>query len=265
MTQDPLRWLEDPSANPQLVSLLSSVAAPSDLPVAVEAKVSHTLHQLAATTAKATVVAASAPKILLGFATKPLIFVSAVATTTFLAGLGIRQMATHTSTTQRNHDTANVQTVLEKRTTTSTPSDTATTPTPSVVATITPPSVQALSPTSVSSGQSSLAKRPATRSSLSTLAEEAQLLESARSKLAKDPGAARKLLSLYDAKFPKGALKEERTLLAVKLAIAEGRANDAQAQAATLEQSDLRSPYAETARKIVGSNERATQLRTITK
>ena len=265
MTQDPLRWLEDSSTNPQLVSLLSSAAAPLDLPVAVEAKLGHTLHQLAATTTKATVVASSAPKALLGFATKPLLLVGAVATTTLLAGLGIRQLTAHDATTQATRGTVAIQTVRSEETIASVPNEKTPNATPGVVATANSQSMRGDSPIPMNSGKTSLVKRPATRSPLSTLTEEAQLLESVRAQLSRDPGTARKTLALYDAKFPKGALKEERTLLAVKLAIAEGRSNDAQAQAATLEQSNVRSPYAETARKIVNSNERATKSRTITK
>jgi hypothetical protein len=265
MTQDPLRWLEDSSTNPQLVSLLSSAAAPLDLPVAVEAKLGHTLHQLATTTTKASLVASSAPKALLGFATKPLFLVGAVATTTLLAGLGIRQLTAHDATTQGNRGTVMVQTVPQGKTTASIPKEPTPNEMPSVAAKVNPLNALGDSSTPVINGKTSLTQRPATRSSPSTLAEEARLLESVRAQLSRDPGTARKALALYDAKFPKGVLKEERTLLAVKLAIAEGRANDAQAQAVTLEQSNVRSPYAETARKIVNSNERATQSRTISK
>jgi hypothetical protein len=215
MTQDPLRWLEDSSTNPQLVSLLSSAAAPLDLPVAVEAKLGHTLHQLAATTTKATVVASSAPKALLGFATKPFFLVGAVATTTLLAGLGIRHLTAHDATTQATRGTVMVQTVPQGKTTASIPSEMTPNAIPGVVATVNPTSVQGASPAPMSNGKTSANKHSMTRSSVSTLAEEARLLESVRAQLSRDPGTARKTLALYDAKFPKGALKEERTLLAV--------------------------------------------------
>jgi hypothetical protein len=106
--------------------------------------------------------------------------------------------------------------------------------------------------------------RAAAVPSSSTLAEEPRLLESMRASIATDPAAARRILTQYDAKFPDGALKQERALLAVKLAVAEGRRGEAKAQANELENTAKGSPYTKKAREVADSNERSDGSRTIT-
>lgn len=273
MTHDPCRWLADSSANPQLVSLLSSAAAPLDLPVAVNARLGHTLQQLSHTGTTASTVAAAKTNVIYALATKPLLLVGAVATATLLTGLGVRQVTARHSIDFSNHAAIAAQGVargkpqgiVQTSARPTEPQANAENPpeTDSVVTTSAHAPKPKVSPIAVVSSQS----RSSTKAlaSESTLAEEVRLLESVRAQLTTNPTAARLALNQYDARFPKGTLNEERTLLAVKLALAEGRPTDAQAHAASLEQTASSSPFAATARKILDSNERAAKSRTITK
>ncbi|HEY5955288.1 MAG TPA: hypothetical protein VIV60_01995 [Polyangiaceae bacterium] len=250
MTRDPHRWLEDSAADPRLTGLLRSSADPLDLPAAVESRVGDALQQLANTAPVTSMAAATKPGVLAAMATKPLVIVGSLATTALVVGL-----AWHPQTRRS-----------------------AFAPSPSVVAPvqipelIQPASVRLLPTATVSdlplepeaAASAGPHARTATQSSPSSLADEAQLLERMRASIANDPAAARRTLARYDAKFPHGILREERALLAVKLAVAEGRRGEAKAQATELENTAKGSPYTKKAREVVDSNERAKGSRTIT-
>ncbi len=252
MTQDPHRWLEDSATDPGLTDLLRSSAAPLDLPAAVNLRVGDALLQLANSAAGTSIAAATKPSMFAALAAKPALIVGGLATAALIGGLAWHQLSTHRST------------VLSS---------------PAVIAPIQAPAV--VQPAGVVAEQpaatvsdlplepdpavSARARaRTIAQSSPSSLAEEARLLESVRANIATDPAAARRTLAEYDARFNSGMLREERTLLAVKLAVAEGRRAEAKAQATELENTAKGSPYTKKARKIVDSNERAKGSPTIT-
>jgi hypothetical protein len=75
----------------------------------------------------------------------------------------------------------------------------------------------------------------APRTSLHSQLGEAELLERARRSLSGSPNQALALTRLHQARFPKGALKQEREVIAIEALRRLGRANDAEQRAGTFE------------------------------
>lgn len=251
MIRDPHRWLEDPAANPRLTELLESSGAPLDLPAAVNARVGEALQQLASTAARAGVAATAKPSLLANLVAKPVI-VGSIALAAAGGGLaGYRLMARQSSVAESPGVVAEVRSPAVEQ----------------PAATPVEPPAATVSDLPLESDRAVVARPRAqaiATASSSTLAEEARLLESVRAAIATDPSAARRILTQYDARFPRGALKQERALLAVRLAVAEGRRGEAKAQATELENAAKDSPYAKKAREVVDSSEHTDGARTIT-
>jgi hypothetical protein len=268
MTRDPVRYLQDSAANPELARLLTGSAVPLDLPGVVKARVGATLEQLVANAAATSVAAsnsvgvgthtslfATAAGKSLGFV--GLASVAVVAGGLVFAGIGSRQRSTPNAVIEHSPNLAADRQTTQPNARAALPVEQA--PAKNVSDLPFAADTQAPSAKLVS-------KQPAratTRRDLhSSLAEEARLLETVRASLTLDRALARRALTEYDSTFPAGVLKEERNLLAVKLAVAEGRHGDAKAQANQMELTSQRSPFSKKARALAGSSEQDAGSRT---
>ena len=89
---------------------------------------------------------------------------------------------------------------------------------------------------------------------LSTLREEALMLEAARAALqGGDTHRAQQVLHDMRVRFPRGQLGEEREVLAIEILARSGRAAEAVSRASAFLESHPRSPYAPRMRELAGS------------
>lgn len=262
MNRDPSRWLQDPSVDPRMSELLRSASPPLDLPVAVQTRIEATLQQLANGAASAGAAGAGA------LASKAWLIVGSLAVSALVGGVVWQRVDTPTrSVAQTVVPLAAVGapavpalSVAER------PATSVVEPPVATVSELAlePEFAPALGAAATAVNATvKLHARPTTPTAGSNLAEEARLLETARASISTDPAAAHRTLALYDRRFPNGALKQERSLVAVRLAVAEGRRGEAKTRAVELEQSAKGSPFAKKALELVDSDERAKASRTI--
>lgn len=287
MNRDPDRWLQDPSVDPKLSDLVRSASPALDLPVAVQTRIEARLEQLAnvagAGAAGPSVAAAAKPAISVAIASKAWLIVSGVALSALVGGVIWQRLDTSSRSVPRvtSHATVEALHMVEPAATVIEPSVTSVPAANAVDPTMSAPAGHAVEPSVTSVSELALVPEPALATSRPKvtkyatpnaaakwhtdhdLAEEARLLEAARASISTDPAAARRALALYDARFPSGALRQERSLVAVRLAVVEGRRDEAKSQAVKLEQSAKGSPFAKKARELVDSNERPKSSGTI--
>lgn len=270
MTRDPIRYLQDSGTDPAMAELLRGAAAPLGLPVAVQARVGATLQNLVSGAASASVATSGS----VNAGAKAAWFAAGAAKSAAVVGVasiavivGALAFAGSKAGRDRNDQRAaaehRVGAVVDSYG--SQPIPRATSAAESPVPTVSDLPLEAdPGPTAVGAGskQPTHGAAVAARNTRSSLAEEARLLEAVRMKMSVDPAAARRALAEYDAKFQHGVLKDERGLLAVKLALAEGRHEDAKQQAIQMEQQSKDSPYSKKAREVTNAVERNPESRT---
>lgn len=103
--------------------------------------------------------------------------------------------------------------------------------------------------------QRSTSKRAAAATSAGTLLEEVRLLDAVRSALrAGELSAAKRTLGQYDRRFPGGELRNEKSVLALDLLLAQGQREPARARALQLLEQPGMQRYAGQLRAIVAGS-----------
>jgi hypothetical protein len=109
------------------------------------------------------------------------------------------------------------------------------------------------SPSGAAASEQSSAERDSPRAlARPSIADEAQLLESARTALIHEPALALDIVQRHQARYPDGQLSAEREFIAVEALLRLGRRDDAKRRAAPRLQQDPDSLYAKRLRHLLG-------------